>query len=185
MSERLKLEALLGVRTARIRLGASAPPDLRTLPPSEWLEHLQEVDSDVLVRSAIHMFRSVFVPRWIESHRNERRPLRAVEAAEQCFKRPSEDALRHAMAMAEACADVQVDAVGATHRIAQCARAVACAAAHPTRELKLAALAEVFQTAEEELVTTAAAFGFQRREMESRAQILDALHEILLPEEGR
>lgn len=185
MSERLKLAALLGVRAARIQLGAHAPPDLRTLPPSEWLQHLQQVDCDVLVRSAIHMFRSVFLPRWIESHRAERRPLRALEAAEQCFKRPSEDALRHALNMAAACAEVRVDAVGATHRIAQCARAVACAAAHPTREMRFAALSEVFQTAEDELVTTAAAFGFQRRETESRAQILDALHEVLLPEEGR
>ena len=185
MPERLRLAALLGVRAARIRLGANAPPDLRTLPPSEWLQHLRQVDSDVLVRSAIRMFRFVFLPRWIEVHPTERRPQRALEAAEQCFKRPSADALRHALEMAEACADVQVDAVGATHRIARCARAVACAAAHPTQEMRLAALTEVFQTAEEELVTTAAAFGFPRREAESRAQILDALHEILLPEEGK
>jgi hypothetical protein len=185
MSERMKLAALLGVDTARRQLGMNAPPDLRFVPPSKWLEHLDHVDCNVLVRSAIYMFRVVFVPRWLDSHRQERRPLRAIEAAEQCFKRPSEEAMRHAWALAEACADVQADEKGATHRIAECARAVAYAAIHPNRATRLASLTELFMKAEEELAITSAAFGFHRRPEEIRAQLLDAIGEVLLADENK
>ncbi|NJM93144.1 MAG: glutathione S-transferase family protein [Rhodospirillaceae bacterium] len=37
-----------------------------------------------------------------------------VQAAEQCFKRPSEDALRHALGYGRGCTEVRVDAVGAS-----------------------------------------------------------------------
>jgi hypothetical protein len=125
--------------------------------------------------------RALLLPIWADAHPGNRQPARAIDAAIACVDGPTENATRHALAIAKACGLERKRTFGYEHRIAEAARALIWSATRVSRESQLEALAEALARIEDELVSRDAVKGVYGHEREHRARIIHALRSTIEP----
>lgn len=147
------------------------------LPSSDeiWAPLVRDVPTDALVRAVARAIRELVLPEYSASRPGDRRPHRAVEAAELWLERRSADARSHAAAVAKACTKARADTLGHEHRIAEAARALATAVTRTSEGAIRAELHESIAKIEEHLVYRLAVEGEHRRDAEVRARVLEAI----------
>lgn len=151
---------------------------LAELEVSQWKERLSALDRRVLVRAAIDVVKTV-LPEWIANRPGDRRPLKAVEAAEGFLARPDDDARAYAQAAARACTAARKDSLGHEHRIAEAARSVARATVARSLRASLEAAVEAISRAEEQILYRYAVEGVYQKELEVRSELLSVIRKTV------
>ena len=149
------------------------------LPSAEftWTPLVGERPTAELAPIVARLLRSSVLPKYTEVHPTDRRPLRAIEAAEAYWKAPSEPRALRAAAVAKACTEARKDTLGGVHRVAEAARALALSATRSSDRARRLDLFEALHTAESELLYREMCAGRHGREAEVRAQLAALLRE--------
>ncbi len=110
---------------------------------------LTELTSDQLLKLAIAVVRSL-LPAWEDAYPSDRRPKRAVEAAEEWLLQKEPGFVAHAKIMAKECTKARRTTMGSMHRTTEAARALAQAAAANSEQERIRKVSEALEAAEEE-----------------------------------
>lgn len=164
------------------RLGpdSAANGSLLDHPARAWPELLSDLDLPLLIRAAVRTISELTLPLWTARYPSNRTPARALEAAEQCLRRGTDDARQHALVLAKACTNARAVSLGYTHRTAEAARGVALAAAQRGRAAAIRSLADAYGGVEDELIYQDSIDAIYGREPEIRRRMLDVVRPILL-----
>jgi hypothetical protein len=160
-------------------LGTPLTESLLAAHGSAWPRLLGSASRDALIRGAAHVVRTMALPIWEQRSSNDRTPHRALEAAESCLRRQSEEARQHALILAKACTKARARTLGYTHRTAEAARGVARAAASKSPTELEQSLAEALGAVEDEVAYAYAVDAVHGKEREIRGRMIDALAESL------
>jgi len=147
------------------------------LPAETWAVALDAVERTLVHRAAIQVVRELVLPDWEITRKNDRRPHRALEAAEAWLASPSADAVGHAKACAKACTAARSETFGYEHRVAEAARA--CAWAVGARDA--AHVFDALSSVEEELLSRIALTAEYHLASAQRRAIVEVLRRVLLP----
>ena len=144
-----------------------------------WTEALAEVDRETLTRALIAAVRELLVPYWLDMHKADPRPQKALDAAEKVLdsKGKSPEAIAEAKATAKACTEAKNETFGTDHRVPEAARAAAWSTTKPDSPDLYEGLALV----EHELLARVALTGEYHRGPEQRRAIVNLLKRFLLP----
>ncbi len=161
-------------------LVAARGDPVKGLPASAWAEKLEGVDRNDLLRAAIAVTR-LLVQDWADQHKDDKRPQRAIDAAEAWLANPGPEALAEAKAAAKECTAARNETFGRDHRVPQAARHVAWAAG--AKDGDTSSIFEALASTEEELLARIALLSEYHRGPEQRRAIVDAIRKVLLPPE--
>jgi hypothetical protein len=175
----LELRARLGDKEAEAELGDATPSSLAELEVNQWLEHLSLFDRKVLVRAAIEVV-STILDEWTANRPDDKRPLKAVDAANGYLMKPGENTKGYALAAAKACTAARKDSFGYEHRIAEAARAVARAAVANSHKTTIEAVVEAISKTEEHILYRYAVDAIYNKEVEVRSELLSVVRNVLL-----
>jgi len=170
----LELRARLGDEEAAAELGDAAPSSLAELEVNQWMEHLAVFGRKALVRAAIEVVGTV-LDEWVANRPNDKRPLKAVDAAKGYLVEPSENKKGYAQAAAKACSAARKDSLGYEHRIAEAARAVAKAAVAKNHKTATEAAIEAISKTEEHILYRYAVDAVYNKEAEVRSELLSVI----------
>lgn len=145
------------------------------LPVTVWAQHLEAVDRDLLMRAVIEVVK-LLIPGWLDERSEDRRPERAIEAAEAWLANKTPEALGHAKATAKACTAARSESFGFRHRVAEAARGVAWTAGARDSSHLFDALA----SAEADLLARVALTGEYHLIPDQRRAIVLALKRVLI-----
>lgn len=169
-----RLHAVISARPEPATKGLVAGPD------ASWAPALARVPATILVRGAASVVRALLLPEYAERRPQDRRPMRAVEAAEAWLVAPATSRALHAKAVAKACTHARKDTLGAEHRIAEAARAVATAVTRASDDAMRRDAIEALAYVEEHLLERHAIAGEHDRRSEVRERMVAALGSALV-----
>jgi hypothetical protein len=149
------------------------------LASETWAETLDGVDRDLLLRAAIAVVRELVVQEWADRRRDDKRPQRALEAAEAWLAAPTPDAVAHAKALAKDCTAARNETFGTLHRFVEAARAVAWTVGAKDS----AHVFEALTVVEEELLARVSLTSEYHLAPEQRKAVVAVLRRVLLPPE--
>lgn len=161
-------------------LVAARGDPVKGLPATAWAEKLEGVERSELLRAAIAVTR-LLVPEWVDQHKDDKRPQRAIDAAEAWLANPGAETLAEAKAAAKECTAARNETFGRDHRVPQAARHVAWAAG--AKDNDMSSIFEALASTEEELLARIALLSEYHRGPEQRRAIVDAIRKVLLPPE--
>lgn len=144
-------------------------------PGEIWGAAVADIPTDRLVGAVAKTVRELLLPDYAASRPTDRRPERALEAAETWLSRRTGDARAHAAAVAKACTAARRETLGFEHRIAEAARAVATAVTRTDERATRAELFEALARTEDHLLHRHAVKGVHDTATEVRACILETL----------
>jgi hypothetical protein len=144
-----------------------------------WQDALADIDREQLLRALIAVVRELLIPGWVDMHKNDPRPQRALETAEAWLATKSEESIKDAKAAAKACTEAKNETFGTDHRVPEAARAAAWA----TTKTEGPGLFEALALVEAELLGRIALMGEYHRGPEQRRAIINVLKRVLLPPE--
>lgn len=144
-------------------------------PGEVWGAALAHIPTDRLVGAVAKTVRELLLPEYAATRPTDRRPERALDAAEAWLSRRTDDARAHAAAVAKACTAARRETLGFEHRIAEAARAVATSVTRTSEPAVRAELFEALARTEEHLLHGHAVKGVHDEATEVRASVLETL----------
>lgn len=161
------------------RLLALRGDPVKGLPATEWAGALETVSQDVLIRASIELIRALILEEWADRRKDDRRPQRALEAAEAWLASPGADTLKAVKSAAKDCTAARNETFGDGHRVPQAARHVAWTCGADDAE----GIFDAIQSVEEELLARIALLSEYHRGPQQRRAIADLLKKAILPPE--
>lgn len=153
-----------------------------TLADSEaesWPAQATTLQPDRLLAAILGLTREL-LEEWASTRPTDKRPARALDAAQVLLQRRTENAVLHARAVAKACTKARKDSFGYEHRIAEAARSVAnAAAARPGSEQRHTEMCEALAKIEEHRLCAYANKAIYGKEHEVRTSMLKSLNFVL------
>jgi len=161
-------------------LVAARGDPVRGLPATAWAEKLDGIDRNEILRAAIAVVK-LLVQDWADQHKDDKRPQKAIEAAEAWLANPGPEALAQAKAAAKDCTAARNETFGRDHRVPQAARNVAWAAG--AKDNDMSTIWDAIANTEEELLARIALLSEYHRGPEQRRLVVDTIRKVLLPPE--
>jgi hypothetical protein len=161
------------------RLLALRGDPVKGLAATDWGSALEGVPQDVLIRAGIEMVRALILEEWADRRKEDKRPQKALDAAEAWLAAPSPEALKAVKAAAKDCTAARNETFGDGHRVPQAARHVAwtCGADDAS------GIFDAIQSVEEELLARIALMSEFHKGPEQRRAIATLLKGAILPPE--
>lgn len=161
------------------RLLALRGDPVKGLAASEWGSALEGVPTDVLMRAAIEMVRSLVLQEWVDRRKDDHRPQKALDATEAWLASPTADNLKAVKAAAKDCTAARNETFGDGHRVPEAARHIAWTA----NADDASGIFDAIQSVEQELLGRIALLSEYHRGPEMRRAVADALRRVILPPE--
>lgn len=161
------------------RLLALRGDPVKGLSATDWASALETVPRDVLIRAAIEVVRALILEEWADRRKDDRRPQKALDAAEAWLASPSAEALKVVKGAAKDCTAARNETFGDGHRVPQAARHIAWTCGVDTSE----GIFDAIQSVEEELLARIALMSEYHRGPEQRRAIAELLKRFVLPPE--
>jgi hypothetical protein len=159
------------------RLLALRGHPVKGLPASAWAANLGELDRDQVLRAVIAAARKLLLPEWDGLHPDDKRPHRAIDAAEAWIASKSDDALASAKAAGKECTAARNETFGRDNAVPEAARSIAWAAGAKDSTDIWDALCAI----ETELLARITLIGEYQRAPQQRRAIVDTLRSVLAP----
>lgn len=159
------------------RLLALRGDPVKGLPASAWATNLSEFDPDQVMRAAIEVTRRLLLPEWEALRPDDRRPHRALEAAEAWLASKTPATVAVAKAASKECTDARNETFGRNNAVAEAARAIAWAAGGKDSS----DLWDALCAAETELLARIALIGEPKLAPQQRRAIVNVLADVLVP----
>jgi hypothetical protein len=163
------------------RLLALRGHPVKGLPASAWAANLGEFDRDAVMRAVIEATRKLLLPEWDALRPDDKRPHRALDAAEAWLAAKTPEAVANAKACGKDCTAARNETFGRSHGAPEAARAVAWAAGAKDSS-DSSDLWDALCAIETELLARIALIGEHKLAPQQRRAIVEVLASVLTPQ---
>jgi hypothetical protein len=159
------------------RLLALRGDPVKGLPATEWGAALEGIPTDVLMRAAIEMVKTLILQEWADRRKDDLRPQKAIETTEAWLVSPTPENLKAVKAAAKDCTAARNETFGDGHRVPEAARHIAWTASAEDAS----GIFDAIQSVEQELLGRIALMAEYHRGPEQRRNIAEALKRVIIP----